>query len=121
MRGPGEQLAGQLREARLVHPRLGRDGGDQPPHQLDVAVDVALQLRPDQADLIQNVRAQPLLVEAAVLVLGEQAGDHDDKQRERDRHVRRSTYQAQHVAQGVEHGSQDYTASGRSAQKTVGR
>src|SRR5690606_41921235 len=38
--------------------------------------------------LMQDIGAQPLLVDAAVLIFGEQSGDHDHEQRERGGHVR---------------------------------
>ena len=69
---------------------LGRNGADEAAHELDVAVDIALEFRLDQADLRDDFGAPTLVEELPVLPVGIDAEQDDDDRGDRRGHVRRS-------------------------------
>ena len=62
---------GNLAEIGLFHVGLRSDDGHKPADKLDIAVDVALQFCPDQPELFADLGASALVVEDAILILGE--------------------------------------------------
>ena len=96
-----QQIRAKLGEARLRDVRLGGNVADEAANELDVAVDVALELGPDQADLGENLGARSFVGKLAVLMVGERAADEGDDRGDRRRDVRRAKkMSSQGIAQG---------------------
>jgi hypothetical protein len=75
------QPVGNLAELFLVHRRLRCNDGNQAADQLDIAGDVAFEFRPHKAELLADLCPGTLMMDDAVLVLGEHAGCHRDRER----------------------------------------
>jgi hypothetical protein len=81
---------------------------------LQVAVDVALELGADDADVGKHVRAKVLLVDEVVLVVGKEARDRNDEHSHDGRNIRRLHQVGSELAKSVAGKGQAVTGSGDS-------
>ena len=98
LRSFGEQLAGEPRKTRLAHRRLGDERRHEAAHQLQIAVDVAFKASPQDADLARHLAAQLLILQVAVLPVGEKRRAENDDDHDADDQVRRSQSDIRRIA-----------------------
>ena len=73
LRALADQVAGKHGEALLAHIGLRCDRRDEATHELQVAVDIALELGTQKVDLGQHVRARDLICHEPVLIVRKNA------------------------------------------------
>lgn len=83
-----DQRRGQFGKARLIHVRLGAERGDEAADQLDIAVHIAFELRPQHAGLPENGGAEVLFVDRLVQVMRVDRSRRDDDEGYQSRDVR---------------------------------
>ena len=93
-----DQVAGKRGEALLAHIGLRCDGRDQAAHELQVAVDVALELGAHKVDLGQHIGARDLIGHETVLIVGKNAAARYHDNGDRRWHIRRGENGLAYVA-----------------------